>query len=241
MSLIFINQRFLRNKQEEMQKLKEDADAPPLKKVNRIKYERSIHSILNKPNIRTLDVRINKTDGDNNINYSPMIGDRHDFKGSNHSHFEDPLDTVPEHVAKYETTFSPVHNYNKSNRSKSSFKRSERKRYLNHSMNHSSGYQPKPFIKFDYLAEMRNKKLEGGGYDYKAINFWNSDIKDSKNSNIEKYLKIKLKTDDLERKAKIKENHLGIAPGSDGMKYSQEVSSMYMDAIKAKAALLSNL
>ena len=162
-----------KRKQEEMQKLREEINASPQQKINHIKYERSTNSILNKPNKRTINERMNKTEMDNNISYSPMGGEHRELKNSHNSNFEDGLDTVPENIAQYEATFSPVSKHKKS---KSSVKASDRKRHLNNSMNHSSNYQPKPFIKFDYLAEMRNKKLEGGGYDYKEKDFWISDI-----------------------------------------------------------------
>jgi len=106
-------------------------------------------------------------------------------------------------------------------------------------MNDSMDFrEPKKFIKFDYLADVRNKKMESDGYGYKENEFWKSEILNPNKSSIDKYLEIKSRAKDLERKAKQKEAHIG---HGKPLKNSEEVNSMYMDAIRAKAALLENL
>ena len=230
-------------KQEEMRKMVEETTKPPKQKVNKIRYERSVNSILNNPMKRAREVRGNSeisslSKMDSSLE-SPKIEDRHDFKGSNSTQYDDGLEMVPEQVAKYESTLNPPRDYKSPDRSKTTIRRAAKRRLNNLSMNNSQDYQPKPFIKYDYLAEMRNKKIEDGGYDYKEKDFWASDIKDPNKSSLDMYHQIKFKTRDLERKAKVKENQM---QGDNGnLKYSEEVSSMYLDAIKAKAALLSNL
>lgn len=131
-----------------------------------------------------------------------------------------------------------VGNYYAQNRSKTTIRRAN-KRAPHSMMNDSMDFrEPKKFIKFDYLADVRNKKMESDGYGYKENEFWKSEILNPNKSSIDKYLEIKSRAKDLERKAKQKEAHIG---HGKPLKNSEEVNSMYMDAIRAKAALLENL
>lgn len=223
-----------------MQRLIQEIDKPAKAKVNKIRYERSAHSILNK-NIRTIDTRSPKIEGGNttlqisegsrlNDSYPASPDGRHRYKeSSDNSYYEDNLGIVPESSKYNSKTPARVHQ-----RSKSSIKNSERRRFQDLSFGQ---YEPKPFVKYDYLAEVRNKKQEKGGYDYKTVDFWKSDIQDSNYLN--RYDRIKFKTNEIERKAKLKEDKISLTPANG--KYNDEVNSMYMDAIKAKAALLSSL
>jgi hypothetical protein len=241
-----------KRKQEEMKRIIEEINKPPNLKVGKIKYERSDDSILNYPLNRSMGGRMSQARNENGRDpesmsriskfddsiESPTGVHKQDLKDSDFSEKKDGLETVPEKVAKFESALNP-NNYYHNNRSKTTIRGGSNRHPPNLMAMSIDSYQPKPFIKFDYLAELRNKKIEQDAYDYKEKEFWREEIENPNKSAIDKYMGIKLKAEELERKAKLKETHMG---GSGrAIKESDEVSKMYMDAIRAKAALLENL
>jgi hypothetical protein len=156
---------------------------------------------------------------------SPAAIDKSDFHSSGLSH--EGLGTVPEHIGKHTPVNIQSKGYYKNQRSKTTIQSGSNKARHQLSINQSMEYRKKKFVKHDYLAKIRNKKLSNDGYKYKENDFYRDIIDNPNLSAIDKYYEIKAKTDDLERKAELKSD--------------EEINSMYMDSIKAKAALLSNL
>mmetsp|Transcript_30579 Transcript_30579/g.30059 ORF Transcript_30579/g.30059 Transcript_30579/m.30059 type:complete len:429 (+) Transcript_30579:1334-2620(+) len=135
-------------KQSEMKRLIEEIDKPTKDKINKIKYERSANSILNRPNIlKTLDSGSSRVrDGNDTIQMSdlsrlnesntgsPMDGNRRRVKDSiENSYYDDDLEIVPERSPNskmYSKTPKRLQQ-----RSRSSLRNTERKRLKNHSFN----------------------------------------------------------------------------------------------------------
>lgn len=243
-----------RRKQEEMRHIIDEMNRSPKEKINRIRYERSDNSILNYHGTKSINGRgsqMRDVDGnlvsnlstiskaDESIS-SPSGLNKHDRRGSEISQYND-LDTVPERVAKYESALNPPKGYQPHNRSKTTIRGTVKKNLSHDLYKDSDSKKPTQFVKYDYLAKQRNKRMEEGGYDYKEQEFWKDDIENPEKSAIDKFHEIKAKTENLERKAKLKESQIASAHSSNPLKQSEEVSSMYIDAIKAKAALLANL
>lgn len=238
-----------KRKQEEMQKIIEDTNRSPTEKINRIKYERSQDSVLNNPLVHSFQGGRRSKFGTDEMKYgsnlssishvddhisSPTGRGKQDIRDPRGSpKYADGLESVPENVAKYETALNPSQDYY-NQRSKTTIRGSVKKNSTLSEPSHK-------FVKYDYLAQQRNKRIEDGGFDYKEKEFWKQDIVNNEKSALDKYHEIKFKTDDLERKAKQKESQLNSVYANGEVKKSEEVSSMYMDAIRAKAALLANL
>ena len=245
-----------KRKQEEMKKIMEEMEKLPIQKVQKIKYERSENSILNNMfnSSQGREIKLYKNDEgkltsnlssiskiDDSLG-SPKSGQKQDFKDSMGGASQrniDGLDTVPENVAKYETALNPSKEYYSHNRSKTTIRgniqRINETRFKNNIENQHK------FVKIDYLAQERNRKIEEGGYEYKEQDFWKGHIDNPEKSALDKFHEIKFKAELLERKAKAKEEELDSINATNPFKKSEEVSSMYIDAIRAKAALLSNL
>lgn len=244
-------------KQEEMKKIMDEINLLPVQKIPRIKYERSENSILNQQfnsSAHGRGIKLYKDeDGKLLTNLSsnskiddslasPKSGQKQDIKDSINGGSQrniDGLDTVPEKVAKYESALNPSKDYFTHSRSKTSIRGNMPKQ--NDTRFKDSLESQHKFVKFDYLAQERNRKIEEGGYEYKEQEFWKGHIENPELSALDKFHEIKYKAELLERKAKAKEQEIDSINSSNPFKKSEEVSSMYIDAIKAKAALLTNL
>lgn len=94
--------------------------------------------------------------------------------------------------------------------------------------------------KKDYLAEMR--KLKERSKAKRAKYDWTNDIHDKNLNSIEKYNKVVEKADLIEEQARRKEQMLRAKGGAEkDPDMGEVVSDMFIDAIKAKLAVLENL
>ena len=92
----------------------------------------------------------------------------------------------------------------------------------------------------DYLRELRKQGLSNKT---KHVRYnWNNDIRDSSLNSIEKYNKVVEKANLIEEQAKRKEQMLKAKGGTEkDPDMGEVVSGMFVDAIKAKLAILENL
>ena len=97
----------------------------------------------------------------------------------------------------------------------------------------------------DYLTEMRIKKtneerVSNSSSGHNRSKQWEKMIKNNKNSLIENVEQIKMKAQELEEKAKMKEKLIH-ANGEINVEMQESVSGMLIDAIKAKLTILENI
>lgn len=243
-----------KKKQEEMKALIEDMHKSPQQKVARIKYERSDNSILNDGVTRSVNGRISRMKPDEDSKYLSNLSNLYKADESigasdkvrkqdlnDGSINGDELDMVPEKVAKYESALNPSGDYYNGTRSKSNIKGKKNKQIKRRIMNNSIDNARHNILKVDYLTEKRQQRMEDGGYQYKETEFWKKDLEGTGKTTLEKYHEIMQKANNLERKAQLKEELIMKSSANDVVKDSEQLSGMYMDAIRAKAALLSNL
>lgn len=215
-----------KRKQEEMRLIVEELKKPPIEKINRIMLsEDRLKSFENKKKLRALNSSSPKL---NDNLESKTDRAKQDINGSFNSGSQrnTELESVPEkskHLSKG----------NRKDRSNSQLRKN-----LPTPKHRLAGYKEHEFIKHDYLSKERDKKMERGEYNYKEADFWREDIENPDKSPIDKFHEIKAKADRLERKAKMLESGIH---GENSKQAAEEASSMYMDAIRAKAALLANL
>ncbi len=96
--------------------------------------------------------------------------------------------------------------------------------------------------KIDYLAELR-KKREDNYVVSKSIRYdWKKDLNDKQLNIAEKYNRVVGKADKIEEQAKMREKVLQTKGGAEkNPEMGEYVSDMFIDAIKAKLAILENL
>lgn len=96
--------------------------------------------------------------------------------------------------------------------------------------------------KLDYLSELRKKREENYGAS-KSIKYnWSSDLKNEQLNPSEKYNRLVGKANMIEEQAKMKEKLLLAKGGTEkNPEMGEYVSDMFIDAIKAKLAILENL
>eukprot|EP01022_Parablepharisma_sp_SALTPOND_P032672 TRINITY_DN858_c0_g1_i1.p2 TRINITY_DN858_c0_g1~~TRINITY_DN858_c0_g1_i1.p2 ORF type:complete len:514 (-),score=131.63 TRINITY_DN858_c0_g1_i1:774-2315(-) len=96
--------------------------------------------------------------------------------------------------------------------------------------------------KLDYLAELRKKREEHYGSSKPVKYDWTNDLKDQKLNPSEKYNRLVGKANLIEEQAKMKEKLLQAKGGTErNPEMGEYVSDMFIDAIKAKLAILENL
>jgi hypothetical protein len=94
----------------------------------------------------------------------------------------------------------------------------------------------------DYLAELRKKRAENY-VTSKSVRFdWQADLQDNRLNRAEKYNRLVDKANQIETRARMKEQLLQAKGGSDkNPEMGEYVSEMFIDAIKAKLAVLENI
>jgi len=96
--------------------------------------------------------------------------------------------------------------------------------------------------KHDYLEEFRKKRSTINTIDRPFNYNWEADIKDDRLTEVEKCEKIIEKAELIEKNAKMKEKVLELKGGAvKNYELGEFVSDMFLDAIKAKLAVLENL
>lgn len=96
--------------------------------------------------------------------------------------------------------------------------------------------------KLDYLGELRKKREEHYGASKPVKYDWTNDLKDEKLNPSEKYSRLVGKANMIEEQAKMKEKLLQAKGGTEkNPEMGEFVSDMFIDAIKAKLAILENL
>ena len=96
--------------------------------------------------------------------------------------------------------------------------------------------------KQDYLGELRKKREENSTSEKSLKYDWKNDLKDTKLNPTEKYNRLVGKAGMIEEQAKMKEKLLQAKGGTEkNPEMGENVSDMFIDAIKAKLAILENL
>ena len=185
-------------KQEEMRNLIDNLHKSPQQKVARIKYDRD-NSLIKYGNAKTINGRMSRMKNDedgklmSNLSSISKIDDsiagadnenRQDLLDSISHKEGEELDIVPEKVAKYESALNPPSEYK--TRSKTMLRRKSRKPNNTNSINHSIDSNKHTFLKFDYLSDQRQKRMEEDGYKYRENDFWKNDISNPQKSSIDK-------------------------------------------------------
>lgn len=238
-------------KREEIQKIIDSAQQPPSKKVKRIRYERSKDSILNKTDIfmphdataSDLNSFVQKPE------YSPKTSENERNPSKNIS-FKKREETGGEYSPSRaylpsKNELEPVKELWGRNKKKNHIRsKSSLDNYMNRSNERNYGeftsqrlsardYEPE-----DWLQKRRNLRLERGG-DYLYRQQLPKKLSKDK---INSFKEIKSCIENIERKvSKIEINHLDNENSNNILKHNVKVGSMYVDAIKAKAAIIQQL